>query len=258
MKVHLFGLPLSLHRRLKEESSNWYEALPAGHTFRATPNYSNSMGPFPEPELRELIDAVGDGFTHIIIPANRDWTEIKKRLQFDCRIHLARLRQPLKDLTWPILQDNLHSIAKMDEVWLEKLSPKDVRHALLLPPTVFATNARTSGYWHHCDVYSIDRFASAEELLSEVERQHRRADGQGKRSWLDSRNRRYEIDLSWHARSKYDRAQRKSFRFCWEVPPGFHYDVTDDLKRDFKIVIDGRLETLRHCNITPWGYVRRG
>ena len=258
MKLHLFGLPVSLHRRLKEESSNWHKALPAGHTFRATPITSNSIAQFSEPEVRELIDAVGDGFTHIVIPANRDWAEIRRRLQFDCRIHLARLRQPLKDLTWPILQENLHSIAKMDEVWLEKLSPKDVRHALLLPPTVFATNARTSEYWRYCDVYSTARFASAEELLSEVERQHRRPDGQGNRSWLDNRNRRYRIDPSKHGLSESDRAQRKSFRFCWEVPPGFHYDVMDDSKRAFKIDIDGRSETVLHCNITPWGHVRRG
>ena len=169
MKVHLFGLPLSIHRRLKEESSNWHEALPLGHAFRATPISSNSIGQFSEPELNELVEAVGDGFTHIVIPANRDWAEIRRRLQFDCRIHLARLRQPLRDLTWPILQQNLHNIAKMDEVWLEKLSPKDLRHALLLPPTVFATNARTSEYWRHCDVYSTERFSSAEQLLSEVE-----------------------------------------------------------------------------------------
>lgn len=258
MKLHLFGLPLSLHRRLKEESSEWREALPAGHLFRATPINSNSMGPFSESELCELIDAVGDGFTHIVIPANRDWAEISRRLRFDCRIHLARLRQPLKDLSWPILQENLHGIVNMDQLWLEKLSPKDVRHALLLPPTVFATNARTAEYWRYCDVYAIERFASAEELLSEVERQHRRPDGQGNRSWLDSRNRRYKIDLSKHARSEQDRAQRKSFRFCWEVPPGFHYDVTHDTNRAFKIVIDGRLETLLHCNITPWGNIRRG
>ena len=129
----------------------------------------------------------------------------------------------------------------------EKLSPKDVRHALLLPPTVFATTAETSEYWRQCDVYSHARFESAQELLSEVERQHRRPDGQGSRSWLDSRNRRFRIDPSKHGRSQSDRTQRKSFRFCWEVPPGFHYDVMDDSKKAFKIDIDGRCVTLLHC-----------
>ncbi len=257
MKVHLFGLPISLHRRLKEESSNWKEALP-GHAFRATPISSNEIGRFSEPELRELVDAVSDGFTHIVIPANRDWAEIRKRLQFDCRIHLARLRQPLRDLTWPILKENLHNITTMDEIWLHKLSSNDLRHALLLPPNVFATNARTSEYWRHCDVYSTERFGSAEQLLSEVEQHHRRPDGQGSRAWLDNRNRRYRMDPSKHGRSQSDRGQRKSFRFCYEIPPGFHYDVTDDSGKAFKIDIDGRSQTLLHCNVTPWGQVRRG
>jgi len=258
MKIHLFGLPLSIHRRLKEESSNWQEALPPGHGFRATPSFSNSVGQFSESELGELVHAVGEGFTHIVIPATRDWQEIKRRLQFDCRIHLARLRQPLRDLTWPILQENLHTVAKMDEAWLDKLSPKDLRHALLLPPTVFATNKTTFEYWLRCDVYSTERFESAEELLAAVESHHRRPDGQRAWSWLDSRNRRYRIDLSRHGRSHSDRAQRKAFRFCYEIPPGFHYDVTEDSGRPFKINIDGRSVTLTHCNVTPWGYVRRG
>src|ERR1035441_10556541 len=105
MKVHLFGLPMSVHRRLKEESSNWQEALPPGHGFRATPSFSNSVGQFSESELGELIHAVGEGFTHIVIPANRDWLEIKRRLQFGCRIHLARLRQPFSGFAWALLTD---------------------------------------------------------------------------------------------------------------------------------------------------------
>jgi hypothetical protein len=258
MKVHLFGLPISIHRRLKEESWNWRDALPPGHGFRATPSFSNSVGLFSESELRELINAAGEGFTHIVIPANRDWLEIKKRLQFDCRIHLARLRQPLRDLTWPILQENLHSITKMDEAWLDRLSPKDLKHALLLPPPVFATNTNTSDYWRRCDVYSTERFESAEKLLAAVEVHHRRHDPEGGRSWLDDRSRRYRIDPSKHGRSHSDRAQRKAFRFCYEIPPGFHYDVTEDSGRTFKIDIDGRSVTLTHCNVTPWGHVRRG
>jgi hypothetical protein len=258
MKVHLFGLPISLHRRLKEESSNWLDVLPPGHMFRGTPIFSNSLGTFSEPELRELADGVGDGFTHIVIPASRDWQEIKRRFHYDCRIHLSRLREPLRDLTWPILQECLHNVVKMDEVWLQKLSPKDLRHALLLPPFVFATNTTTSEYWRHCDIYSAERFASAEQLLKEVEKHHRRPDGQGIRAWIDDRNRRFRMDPSKHGRSSADRGQRKSFRFCYEVPPGFHYDVTDDGGNSFKIVIDGRPQTLLHCNVTPWGQIRRG
>jgi len=258
MKVHLFGLPISLHRRLKEESSNWAEAVPNGHEFRATPIDSNEMGPFKQAELDELLKGVGEGFTHVVIPANRNWDSIRKRLQFDCRIHLARLRQPLRDLTWEILKDALHTIAAMDEVWLDKFCPKDLRHPLLLPPPVFATYQETSDYWRHCDAYSAERFPAAEKLLEDVDRLHRRSDGQGSRSWLDARNRRYRFDPARHARSAADRDNRKSFRFCCEIPAGFHYDMSEDAGKAFKIDIGGRSQTLKHCNVTPWGFVRRG
>lgn len=256
MKIILFGLPISLNRRLKQESQEWNEAVPAGHGFRAVPLSSNSLGGFTKTELAELLDAVSDGFTHVVIPANRNWAEITKLFRFDCRVHVARLRDPLKDLTWPILKEALHRIARMDEIWLESICPKDLRHPLLLPPVVFATNNATADYWRQCDVYSKERFAYAERVLTEVERHHRRPDGNGVRSWLDSRNRRYRNDPSQHGRSTADRGQRKSFRFCYEVPPGFHYDVTDDSGNTFKIEIDGQVKTLKHCNVTPWGQVR--
>jgi hypothetical protein len=258
MKIHLFGLPISLHRRLKEESSEWSDAVPTGHDFRATPIATNEMGPFTQAELEELFKGVSEGFTHIVIPATRNWNMIRDRLQFDCRIHIARLRQPLRDLTWDILKDALHAIAATDEVWIDKFCPKDLRHALLLPPPVFATYRETDQYWRHCDAYSSDRFSVAEKLLEEVERHHRRPDGKGSRSWLDSRNRRYRFDPARHGRSDADRENHKAYRFCYEIPAGFHYDVTEDSGKSFKIEIDGRSQTLTHCNVTPWGVVRGG
>jgi hypothetical protein len=93
MKIHLFGLPISIHRRLKEESGGaWSGTVPDGHASLPTPLNSNAIGPFSESELRELKKSVGEGFTHIVIPANRKWNEIKRRFRFDCRIHLARLQ----------------------------------------------------------------------------------------------------------------------------------------------------------------------
>lgn len=258
MKFHLFGLPLNTHRRLKQESSNWRDAVPSAHSFRATPIFSNAIGPATESELSELINGVNEGFTHIIIPANRDWGDIEKRLRFDCRVHSVKLRQPLKDLTWSILRENLQRIASMDEEWIERVSPKDLRHALLLPPPVFATNSRTANYWKRCDVYKIENIAGAEQLLVEVEREHRRPDNGGARSWLDDCRRRYRFDPSRHGLSPADRARMKSFRFCFEIPAGFHYDMTDDLGRGFELNINGKIHRLAHCNVTPWGQIRRG
>jgi hypothetical protein len=258
MRVHLFGLPLSLHRRLKCDSDNWHEAVPAGHYFRASPILSNQLAPLSESELKEIEVGVNDGFTHIIIPANRNWEQVKRKFQFDCRIHIARIREPLRDLTWPILQESLHRVVQMDNIWLDRFCPQDLRHALLLPSSVFATEKETASYWSQCDVYNTDSFEYGAKLLLDVTKRHWRHDSQGKHSWLDTRNRRFRIDPSMHAPSIADRHGRKSFRFCFEVPCGFHYDVTHEHGDYFKIELDNRIQSVRHCNISPWGHIRRG
>jgi hypothetical protein len=258
MRVLLFGLPISAHRRLKEESGDWQEAVPEPHTFSSIPTDTNEHTHYSDGELRELRASIGKGFTHIIIPASRDWNEIQRRIQFDCRVHIARLWQPLSDVHWADLKTHLHGIVSLDEKWLEKLRPTDLRHALLLPPTVFRTNKKTDKYWHTCDAYSEDRITRATRLLDTVEREHRKTDGKGVRSWIDDNNRRYRVDPSKHARTTEDRAEEKSYRFCFEIPPGFHYDVADDAGRSFFVQIDGRSQSVTHCNVSPWGYIRRG
>lgn len=258
MKVHLFGLPLSTHRRLKEESDDWQDAVPEPHLFRATPISTNEYAPFTEGEIRDLAAAVAEGFTHIVIPASRNWKVLQSRFQFDCRVHIARLWEPLKDITWELLKEHLHAATKLDEIWLGKLCPTDVRHPLLLPPSVFFTVRNTCRYWQRCDVYSEEQIPEAEALLAVVEKEHRRPDGNGNRSWIDGRKWRYRIDPSKHGLSAADRAKGNAYRFCYEVPPGFHYDVTHDAGRTLDIQIDGKPQSVAHCNVTPWGHVRRG
>jgi hypothetical protein len=123
---------------------------------------------------------------------------------------------------------------------------------------VFATNRDTAEYWRHCDVYSQELFVSAEQLLAAVNTHHLLPDQQGGWSWLDGGSKRYRIDHARHGRSQADRAGMKSYRFCFEIPAGFHYDVTDDSGRAFPIKIDSRYQSVTHCNVTPWGKVRRG
>ena len=256
MKVHLFGLPISTHRRLKEESGDWTDAVPDPHEFHATPISTNEYMSFTEGELDELARWVSDGFTHLVIPANREWRIIQERFRFDCRVHMARLWEPLKDITWDLLKERLHAATKLDEVWLRKISPNDLRHALLLPPSIFSTMRTTHQYWHKCEVYSEQRIKEAERLLGIVEKEHRRPDGKGKRCWIDARKWRYRIDPLKHGLSTADRAKGGSYRFCYEVPHGFHYDVTEDSGRPFTVPIDGEPQRLTHCNVTPWGHVR--
>jgi hypothetical protein len=146
MKVHLFGLPISTHRRLQMESDGWIDAVPAPHEFHSTPISTNEQALFTDGELMDLRNKVGEGFTHIIIPASRDWKVVQSRFQFDCRVHIARLWEPIRDITWGLLKERLHAATKLDEIWLHKVSPSDLRHPLLLPPTIFRTTRNTDRY----------------------------------------------------------------------------------------------------------------
>lgn len=258
MRVHLFGLPISTHRRLRSESVDWKDAVPTPHVFRATPLSTNDQSVVTEGELEEVVRAVGEGFTHIIMAGNRNWKKVQDRLQFDCRVHIAKLWEPIKDISWELLRGRLHTAVAIDEVWLDKVSPRDLRHALLLPPTIFATTRNTDRYWNRCDVYVEERIPEAEALLSVVEKEHRRPDSTGGRSWLDDKKLRYKFDPSKHASSKAARDGAKEFRFCYEVIPGFHFDVRDERGGAFPMQIGGKMTKVHHCNITPWGHVRKG
>ena len=255
MKIHLFGLPISAHIRLKVESGGWGQAVPPPHEFRSTPILSNELGKITDAEVQILVDSVADGFTHLVLVGVRDWAKLQPRLGFDSRMHVARVQEPIRHLTWPFLQQLLCAIVGLDELWLTRIAPTDLRHPLLLPPTFFATDRETKEYWHKCDVYSENQLVGAEQLLTAVERCHRRPDSQGGRSWLDSQGRRYRIDHSRHGRSETDRAGIKSYRFCFEIPQGFHFDVTDNSGRYFTVNIDNNRQRLLHCNVNPWGKV---
>jgi len=258
MKVHLFGLPKSAHIRLRNESREWSDAVPEPHDFRSTPILSNELGQVSKSEIDELAKAVGEGFNHIVLAGVREWKKVYSHLRLTAEFTSRGCAKPIRDLGWPLLRQQLRAVVSMDELWLRKLSPTDLRHALLLPPMVFATNHDTADFWQRCDVYAQELFGSAEQLLGYIEKHHRRPDERGGRSWLDSRNRRYRFDATRHGRSPADRAGVKSYRFCFEIPPGFHYDVCDDSGRTFTIAIDGCSQTVTHCNVTPWGKVRPG
>jgi len=100
--------------------------------------------------------------------------------------------------------------------------------------------------------------SEAEQLLSVVEREHRKPDSGGGRSWIDGRKLRFKFDPSKHALSPSARTGAREYRFCYEVMPGFHYDVREDGGKAFSIEIGGKGTAVHHCNVTPWGHVRKG
>src|SRR5205085_4478302 len=116
------------------------------------------------------------------------------QFEFDCRIHLLRFSEPVQDLIWPKLRAALHTVVELETAWLARVSPHDLRHPLLLPPSVFSTHRDVSNYWKICDTYSVKGLPKAEAILSSVDRYHRRPDSKGIRCWLDNKKRRFRFD----------------------------------------------------------------
>jgi len=256
VKIQLCGLPLSVHRRLMEESNDWDMGHEWVHTLRATPINHTSPRPFTLAELGEIAAAVGEGFTHIALAATRDWRRVAEDLKFDCRVAILRPVESNGVLSWPALRDEIWRAVAIEEIWLAQIAPRDVQHQLLLPPPVFTTHKGVHLYWEACDTYKVSGIEAAEKILKNVTSVHRkRRDGQ--MVWVDAKGRDYKIDRSFHSRSQDDRQGVRRYRFCFQIPPGFHYDVSKN-GDTFDMELEGRAVSMTHANVTPWGYVRRG
>lgn len=255
MRIQLAGLPLSAHRRLYEESSGWTDAVPGAHHFSPTPASSSTPNDLSSSDRREILRKVEQGYVHIVMPGIRAWKDFRRCIEFECRIHILRLPSPLRQIQWSDLRSELHRVVELEEKWLQRIGPSDVNHALLLPPDQFEPEKRCANYWHHCDVYAESGIEKAESILQAVKSHHRKPDGPG-RSWLDSRSLRFRIDPSRHGLSPNERSAKQSYRFCFAVPLGFHFDVSHDKGRQFTLIKDGAPHRFTRVNVTPWGHLR--
>ncbi len=255
MQLHLCGLPLKLHRRLKEESLDWENALPEPHRLLVTPINSPSPRPFKRAEVDEIRTAVGEGFTHIVLLGTRDWKSIANGLEFDCRVHTLRIQVDYHSMAWEDVRAALREVVDLDTEWKVRVAPSDLRHQLLLPPTFFSTDRQTRNFWKFCDVYSKGQIESAAELLRLVDRVHRKR-SDGERVWVDARRLEYSVDPSLHSRANEERGGGALYRFCFPLPQGFHFDVRAHDGKRFEALIGERIRKVDYVNVTPWGHVR--
>lgn len=240
---------------MKDESAGWNEALPADHSLLVTPINSPAPRPFTKAEREEILNAAGVGFTHVVLLGTRDWGTIADSLRFDCRVHILRLQGDYHSISWPDVKGALEAIVALDSEWIAKVAPRDLRHQLLLPPTFFATEKRTENFWNKCDVYSQKDLQPATEILSVVERIHRKRN-EGERIWTDAREYEYSVDSAKHSMSVQEREGGTLYRFCFPLPKGFHFDVCSSDGRKFGVKIGSERKSVTHVNVTPWGHVR--
>jgi hypothetical protein len=256
VKVQVVGLPLTTHRRLKNEAGDWATALGPDHVFRSSP--SSAWPSIGQAEIADIRANVREGFAHIIVMPMRAWEVVRNSFRFDCRVVMARFTQEVEDLDWAFLKGVVSSLIDFEERWASRIRPKDVHDPLLLPPPTFEPARNVSNFWSNCDVYGkLSLIDDAQKVLAKVSKIHRKGRGAEGHSWVDTRGRQFKCDPSRHGRSKDEREGYKQFRFCFEVPEGFHYDVNHVSANEFWVTdLDRKTYRVRRANIDPWGRIR--
>jgi hypothetical protein len=258
MKFQLVALPLSTQTRLWRDLANWWSSTFAAHSIEPVPSPYKHKPAIERSELKTIDAYVDKGFVHIIVVPCRDASDLQRRFKFNCRVTTLPLNyEDLTSMELENLRQHLEKIVAFETEWLINLSPTDHRHALLLPPSSFEPSRELGHFWKACDVYwDHSRINDARGVLEQVEGIHKKACPGAARMWVDAKHRRFKSDPSKHGLTEEERKGRKSWRFCYEVPRGFHYDVDIESSGKFHIVDNaGKRYWLAHANADPWGKI---
>lgn len=258
MRLQLAAIPLATYRRLKDDLTVWSESLEPTHQIRVTPSKNRYLPIIEAPEIRDMEAAAQEGFVHILLVPTRWWRTASQHFRFDCRVAILDVSGDLRTLEWPALRAAMETCLEFEERWIHVVRPPDLRHPLLLPPPSFEPSRRIGDFWTACDVYrDTTRIGEAHDTLQRVISLHRNHESGIGPFWKDERNRRFCFDRNLHAMTPEERAGMRRFRFCLEVPRGFHFDVVHESGGRFCISdFRGNLHTVTRSNVDPWGRVR--
>ena len=258
LRVQLVGLPLNVHRRLKPDFDAWYTLVQQEVSIRLAPSLSETSPEIGPRELKQVECNVQEGFTHIAVGPVRGWKELRKRFLFDCRLIKLRLPDDFLQLNWSRLKDALVAAVEFERRWRDVVKPGDMNHPLLLPPPSFEPAQDLRDFWQKCDCYGdTSQLTRVNNVLQKVKAVHRRSlHGMGS-YWVDEKDRKFSIDRAGHARTIGERQGLRRFRFCYEVLPGFHYDVVHVRGERFSLKgLEGVHVNIMRGNVDSWGSVR--
>lgn len=256
-RVQIMGLPLPTYRKLKPDFDAWRTNLEDGVEVRAVPSPSEESWNYRlgEAAVNNAVKNLDQGFTHILVPLSyREVPHLRRRFRYELRV--IGLTLDMRNLTWPALKSELERAISFERKWCRIARPSDVRHPLLLPPPSFEVHRDVGDFWKECDCYGQSaELTKVHNLLDKVWRRHRKKVGR-KQLWMDTAKRCFRWDQSRHALTPDERSGRSRFRFCFEVPAGFHYDVTHERGESFTVLGTSGSFVSRHANVDPWGGIR--
>lgn len=253
LKLQLAGLPLSAHRRVKADLDGWAASLPV--SLRLAPSQKSRMPAVGKEEFAQICANVQDGFVHIAAVPSRDVGPLAKKFSFSCRVVRLSLDDPVR-VTSHALIAQLTKVIEFESQWMEGVRPRDLGSPLILPCGHFVPSSVVQRFWSSCDCYwRSDALEAAKAIIGQVRQLHSRSSKGISRYWVDSQGLCFHRATAFHGRSLEERRGLKRFRFCFEVPPGFHFDVCRTDARPFTLADRSEME---RANIDPWGFVRPG
>lgn len=258
IKAQIAGLPLPFYRKIRSSLDQWALSLRPGVEIRACPSLSPTFPQMNDAELNAVKANVLDGYVHIAMFPCRDWERLRDALRFDCRVFVLKNLRYIPTPSWEELKLDIEKFLDYEERWCKIARPPDWNHPLLLPPPCFEESKEVEDFWSKCDVYwDTSKLNQANNTLAAVRSRHRGKLAGAKYAWADVKGKVFTVDPSRHALSPMERMGLIRYRFCYGVPPGFHYDVIHKSQQHFTIRDQyGESRTLNRANIDPWGNVR--
>jgi hypothetical protein len=259
IKLQVVGMPLKTHRRLRPEFDKWVPTVAQDLSVRLLPSSHETIPRIDSSEFHQIQSNIQDGFVHIAIVPSRNQRDAQIRFRFDCRVINLNLSSDCQHITWQEFQDAISESLIYEKKWCTIARPNDTNHPLLLPRPSFEPELSVGDFWRQCDCYrEAALLLEANNALQRVKSLHKRIPHGQSSFWEDSRRREFRVDPSRHGLAPEQRRGLKKFRFCFEVPRGFHYDVVHASGARFSLT--GREEQvyrdINRANVDPWGTVR--
>lgn len=147
-------------------------------------------------------------------------------------------------------------VLKEELEWSAAVKPQDESCCLLLPECAFAANYAVKHLWEIAGQQGIERIRGAALASERFKSAHWLRRDDVRRAWIDEEGRAFDHHGPRHGVAPFPR----SWKFSYQLPGGFHFDVTAMDSRAFRVIDwDKRrhaVSGLKHVNIDPHGYVR--